>query len=155
MNHPFSPVTQPGFRRYAASTVFLPLLILLLSGCNTDKIHLWSDLPKDRVAVIMPDRDKAFTEVYIVSVDGEEVGFFDSAVEVTPGRHTVFVVVLMDCPYINRNHYLLQHLSFETKKGCLYTVHGRIDTLYNEGYVWVTTNTPPDQFVVGFKHIPL
>ena len=129
--------------------------LLSLSACATKKAYSGPELTLDEIAIIRPDMDKAFTEIKIISIDVYELEFFESEVAVWPGNHKLSIEVKLAFPYLKDALAFSQNVSFNVEAGHVYTVQGKIDSVNNEGFLWVTSDKEPDQFVGGTKVGPV
>ena len=135
--------------------IILCIGLLSISACATKKAYSGPDLTLDKIAIIRPDTDKAFTEINILSIDEYEMEFFESDVAVWPGNHKMSIEVKVDFPYFNDALTFSQNVSFNVEAGHVYTICGKIDSVKNEGFLWVTSDKEPDQFVGGAKIGPV
>ncbi|MCU0600196.1 MAG: hypothetical protein MUE70_13190 [Desulfobacterales bacterium] len=126
-----------------------------LTACATKKAYSGPELTSDKIAIIRPDADKAFTEIKILTIDEYELEFFESEVAVWPGNHKLSIEVKLAFPYLNDALAFNQNVSFNVQAGHVYTINGKIDSVKNEGFLWVTSDKAPDQFVGGAKIGPV
>jgi hypothetical protein len=153
--------TTSGARlRYHTFQIFFFIALLItgsvfISACATKKAYSGPDLPLDKIAIIRPDMDKAFTEIKILSIDEMQMEFYESEVAVWPGNHKLTIEVKMDFPYLDGALAFKQNVSFHVEAGYVYTIYGKIDSVKNEGFLWVMSDKEPDQFVGGAKIGPV
>jgi hypothetical protein len=129
--------------------------LLAFSACATKKAYSGPDLPLDKIAIIKPDVDKAFTEIKIISIDEYQLNFFESEVAVWPGNHKLSVEVKLTFPYFNDSLTFSQNVSFNVEASHVYTIQGKIDSVKNEGFLWVISDKEPESFVGGAKIGPV
>jgi hypothetical protein len=135
--------------------IILCIGLLCISACATKKAYSGPDLSPDKIAIIRPDIDNAFTEIKIRTIDEYELAFYESEVAVWPGNHKMSIEVKVDFPYFNDVLAFSQNVSFNVEAGHVYTIYSKIDSVKNEGFLWVTSDTEPEQFVGGAKIGPV
>jgi hypothetical protein len=135
--------------------IFLSAGLISLYSCATKKAYSGPDLSSDKIAIIRPERDKAFTEIKILSIDEYKLEFYESEVAVWPGNHKLSIEVKTNFPYLKDTLAFSQNVSFTVEAGCIYTIQGKIDSVKNEGFLWVTSDKQPGQFVGGAKIGPV
>jgi hypothetical protein len=140
--------------------IFLIVLITFvgfstLSSCATKKAYSGPDLPDDKIAIIRPDINKAFTEIKILSIDGYKLNFYESEVAVWPGNHKLSIEVKTAFPYFNDALAFSQNISFNVEEGYTYTIQATIDSVKQEGFLEVTSDKESNQYVGGAKIGPV
>ncbi len=149
------PVCKPRHVR-----VFLLMIVSIAwmwtsGGCATKKAYSGPDLPPDQIAIIRPDQNKAFTEIRIRSVDGYPLEFYESEVAVWPGNHRFSVDVKLAFPYFSDRLGFKQNISLNVEAGRVYTIYSKIDSIKNEGFLWVASDNESDPYVGGAKIGPI
>jgi hypothetical protein len=131
--------------------ILLLLVLFCLNACATKKAYSGPDLAPDKIAMIEPDMKKAFTEIRIISIDDHKLNFLECDVAVWPGIHKMLIDVKLDFPYLDHILTFSQNIAFKAEAGRIYTVQAKIDPVNNEGFLWVTSDTEPNQFIGGAK----
>ena len=142
-------------RLQIAFFIFFLFALIALNGCSTKKAYSGPDLTPDKIAIIQPDTSKAFTEIRIKTIDEYDVAFYEESVAVWPGNHKMLIEVKTDFPYLRDALGFSQNVSFNVEAGYVYTVHAKIDSVNNEGFLWVTSDKEPEQYVGGTKIGPI
>jgi hypothetical protein len=155
MKQIFPPIQTSRILPKLLITVAFIIGLINFSACATKKAYSGPDLPLDKIAIIQPDSDKAFTEIKILSIDDHEMEFYESEVAVWPGNHKLSIEVKVAFPYFNDSLAFTQNVSFNVDAGHVYTISGKIDSVENEGFLWVTSDKEPDHFVGGAKIGPV
>jgi len=144
------------FLKYPAIACIILCAALICSfACATKKAYSGPDLSSDKIGIITPDADKAFTEIRILSIDDSPLDFYEKDVAVWPGNHQMKIDVKLAFPYLNDRLGFTQNISFNVEAGHVYTVHAKIDSIKEEGFLWVSSDKQPDQFVGGTKIGPV
>ncbi len=126
-----------------AAVAFAPVFF---AGCTTtQKGYSGPYRQAGEVAYLQPDREKAFTHVAILSVDGIKWSYLDSRFEILPGPHQVDVRITLDYPYLDEPLSFRQDISFETEAAQTYTIHGKIEPIFRTGDIWVTSDQTPGE----------
>jgi hypothetical protein len=155
MKETFLAILRPRIRQFFLIILIVSAGLLTSIACATKKAYSGPDLPADKIAIIKPDANKAFTEIKILTIDGYKLNFLESEVAVWPGNHKFSIDVKTAFPYFNDALAFSQNISFNVQVGHVYTIQATIDSVKNEGYLWVTSDKAPDQFVGGAKIGPV
>jgi len=123
-------------------------LSVMTTACGPEKKYAGPYLPDDEIAIIKPG-DKVFTHVNILSVDKKyRLTTDESSISVLPGRHTLFVEVVLDYPFLDKYLYFNQYLTFQAEAGEIYTLHASILPMKDEGFTWITSDRDPEKIIV-------
>ena len=142
-------------RMHLFHLILITAALMCLNACAIKKAYSGPDLNADKIAVIEPDAKKAFTEIKIISIDGYKLNFLESKVAVWAGVHKMLIDVKLDFPYLDHTLGFSQNIAFKAEVGRTYTVQAKIDPVNNEGFLWVTSDSQPNQFVGGTKLGPI
>ena len=135
------------FRPSQVSVLMFLMLFLGLGACGPQKKYAGPYLPDAETAVIQPG-DKTFTHVRILSVDRTPLYTNESSIAVHPGRHTVFFEATLDYPFLEKDLYFNQYLSFDVEAGRTYTLNATILPMENKGFAWVAADADPEKWIV-------
>lgn len=135
--------------------VMMAALFIFLSACEIKKAYNGPELAYDKIAIIQPNTEKAFTEIKIVSIDNYKLGLFESKVAVWPGVHKMLIQVKLDFPYLAYAMGFSQKISFKAEASRIYSIQAKIDTVNDEGFLWVTSDNDSDHYVGGTKVGPV